>query len=160
MSYDDDVRILAEKIKGIQIAMLVTISDEGLRARPMATQELAFDGTLWFFTPVDSEKAHEVARHPQVNVSYADPSGQRYVSVSGTARLVDDRSRMRDLWTPFLALWFEKGVEDPTLRLIRVQVESAEYWDSPGNRFVQLLGFIKRAAGGSPSIGENREVSL
>lgn len=160
MFHDDDVKTLGEKIQGIRIAMLVTISDEGLHARPMATQELDFDGDLWFFTSVDAEKTQEIARHPQVCVSYADPGSQRYVSVSGTARVLDDRAKMRQLWTPFLDLWFEKGVEDPTLRLIRVRVDRAEYWDSPSGRLVQLLGFIRKAAGGEPDLGEHRRVSL
>lgn len=160
MSHDDDVKTLAEKINGIRIAMLVTTSDEGLHARPMATQEVTFDGDLWFFTSVDAEKTQEIARHPQVCVAYADPSDQRYVSVSGTARVIDDRARMKALWTPFLNVWFDKGADDPMLRLIRVRVERAEYWDAPSGRLVQLLGFIRKAAGGEAAIGENRQVSL
>jgi general stress protein 26 len=48
---NEDVEKLAKLIKGIKFAMLTTaLPDGSLRSRPMATQNTAFDGTLWFFT--------------------------------------------------------------------------------------------------------------
>ena len=64
--------------------MLTTVDEDGtLRSRPMGTQEIEFDGDLWFFTADPSGKSAEVREHQQVNVSYADPGSTRYVSVSG-----------------------------------------------------------------------------
>jgi general stress protein 26 len=63
----------------------------------MATLEIDFDGTLWFFTAADYEKVAELERDARVNVSYADEPDARYVSLFGAARIVRDRGRMRDL---------------------------------------------------------------
>lgn len=161
MTTHDDVATLAGLIKGIEICMLVTNDGRGeLKARPMATQAVDFDGDLWFFAAVDSEKTRDIERSPSVCVSYADAGSSRYVSVSGLAEVVNDRRRMRALWTPMLKVWFEGGVDDPALRLIRVEVHHAEYWDAPGGRLVTLLGFVKRALTGRGSPGERRTIEL
>jgi general stress protein 26 len=155
---------LREKIKGIRVAMLTTIEEDGsLHSRPMATQEAEHDGDLWFFTAAGSTKAGEIERDRRVNLSYADPDDQRYVSVSGTARLVRDQAKARELWNPLLKAWFPKGVDDPELALLRVQVEKAEYWDSPSSKMVQLAGLLKAVTTGKryePSAGENEKIEL
>lgn len=155
---------LREKIKGIRIAMLTTIDKDGsLRSRPMATQEAESDGELWFFTAAGSAKAGEVEHDQRVNVSYADPDDQRYVSVSGTARIVRDQAKARELWNPLLKAWFPKGLDDPELALLRVQVEKAEYWDSPSSKMVQLIGLLKAVTTGKryePDPGEHETIEL
>ena len=42
-------RALATNIQGIYIATMTTLASNGkLRGRPMATQQVEFDGDLWF----------------------------------------------------------------------------------------------------------------
>jgi general stress protein 26 len=144
MDDQENVAKLAKLIKGVRVAMLTTVEADGcLRSRPMHTQESDFDGTLWFFTWVDSAKVHEIEHDQHVNLSYADPSDQVYVSVSGRARLVRDRTKIKELWNPIHKAWFPQGVDDPNIGLLRVDVEKAEYWDSPSSKVVQLIGFTK-----------------
>src|SRR5438132_409520 len=127
MSAEQNVKKLADLIKGIKVAMLTTVAEDGcLRSRPMVTQDKDFDGTLWFFTQAGAPKVSEVEREERVNLSYANPDDQRYVSVSGTARLVRDRDRIREFWSPALKAWFPKGPDDPELALLRVEVDRAE----------------------------------
>jgi general stress protein 26 len=154
MDHQEHIAKLAKLIKGIRVAMLTTIEADGcLRSRPMQTQDTAFDGTLWFFTWVDSAKVHEIQRDQHVNLAYANPSDEVYVSVSGTARLVRDRAKIEELWNPIHKAWFPKGVDDPNIGLLRVDVEKAEYWDSPSSKVVQLIGFTKAVLTGK-SYGE------
>ncbi|MFN7135082.1 MAG: pyridoxamine 5'-phosphate oxidase family protein [Myxococcales bacterium] len=135
---------LSELIKGIRFAMLTTVGEHGvLHSRPMYTQEMNEDGELWFFTYSDSLKVSEVEHDQHVNVSYADPDKNRWVSVAGRARVVRDRAKMESLWRPTLRAWFPKGLEDPNIALLRVQVESAEFWDHPSGRMVQLIGLAR-----------------
>jgi len=158
----DDIKKLGELIDDIDIAMLTTVDDDGtLRSRPMVTQDLEFDGDLWFFTGADTAKAYEVRREQQVNVSYADPDDQRYVSVSGQAQLVRDREKMEELWNPVYKAWFPDGLDDPNLVLLKIHVEKAEYWDSPNGVVVQLAGFAKALVTGQRyQGGENEKISL
>ncbi len=155
---NDNIKKLRELIKDIKYAMLTTTEDDGtLRSRPMATLQTEFDGDLWFFTGADAPKVHEVEHHQQVNVSYAEPDQQKYVSVSGTAQLVRDRSKMEELWNPLFKAWFTEGLDDPNLALLKVSVDKAEYWDSPSSKVVRLVGFLKSIATGKPidNLGEH-----
>lgn len=145
-----DIEQVADLIRGIRVAMLTSVDADGeLHSRPMATQDLDFDGTLWFFTAADSEKADELGRDARVAVSYADERVSRYVSLSGAARVVRDREKMRDLWKPLLKAWFPKGLEDPELALLEVTITGGEYWDAPSSRLVRLAGMVKGALTGS-----------
>ncbi|HEV2846657.1 MAG TPA: pyridoxamine 5'-phosphate oxidase family protein [Thermoanaerobaculia bacterium] len=158
-----DVEKLRDLIKGISFAMLTTVDEDGsLRSRPMQTQEAEFNGELWFFTSASSAKVDEVQSDQRVNVSYSDPDDNRYVSLSGTASLVRDREKIKELWKPVLKAWFPDGLEDPDLALLRVKVEKAEYWDSPSSKMVQLFGFLKALATGErlDYAGENEKVDM
>ena len=162
-SKSDDVKKLVRLIKDIKFAMLTTATKNGaLRSRPMATQvEDDFDGTLWFFTDDDEAKVHEIQRDKHVNVSFADPHKNDYVSVSGLASIVKNKAKAKELWNPFYKAWFPDGLDDPKLALIRVDVDRAEYWDSPNSKVVQLAGLIKAVVTGKPAKGgENKKVKL
>lgn len=155
---------LRDLIKDVNVAMVVTVGSDGaLHSRPMATREIEPDGTLWFFTADDSLKAQEIADEHQVNVVYAEPHQQKYVSVSGTATLVHDSEKIRQLWMPMVKAFFPRGADDPRLALLRIEIEAAEYWDAPGNRMVQLYALARAALTGSTdkkALGEHGHVDL
>ena len=143
--------------------MLTTVHEDGsLHSRPMATQEPEFDGELWFFTGASSPKVGEVERDHRVNVSYAAPDDNTYVSISGTARLVRDKAKMKELWNPFVKAWFPKGLDDPELALLCVEVDKAEYWDAPSSKMVQLDGLVKATLTGKrpEKVGEHEKLDL
>jgi general stress protein 26 len=164
MTYQQELRKVADLIQDVKIAMLTTVDQDGnLRSRPMATQKTEFDGDLWFFTSAGSAKVGEVQSEQRVNVSYSNPEASRYVSVSGTAQLVRDQKKAKELWNPIYKAWFPEGLDDPTLALLKVSVEKAEYWDSPSGKMVQAIGFVKALATGrryEASEGEHGKVEL
>src|SRR2546428_10580295 len=130
---------LRKIIKNTRVAMLTTVASDGsLRSRPMVTPDADFDGALWFFTRYNSPKSEEVQENQKVNVTYASPKNDRYVSVSGTAALVRDADKVKELWRGELKEWFPKGKKDPALALLKVTIEKAEYWDASENRVVDL----------------------
>jgi general stress protein 26 len=162
MDRQQSIEKLRSLIKDVKFAMLTTVDEDGsLRSRPMVTQTSDFDGTLWFFTRRDSGKVDEVEREQQVNVSYANPSKEHYVSVSGTARVVADRAKIDELWSPVLKAWFPQGKDDPAVGLLKVEVDKAEYWDSPSSTMVKIAGFIKSITTGKVyKPGTNERVDL
>jgi len=159
-----DIETIRDLIKDIRVAMLTTVDEDGsLRSRPMATQKEEFDGELWFFTSSDTPKTGEIERDHRVNVSYADPGDNRFVSLSGTARVVRDKEKAKELWNPLLKAWFPQGLDEPDLVLLNVRVEKAEYWDSPSSKMVQLVGLAKALATGHryhADPGEHDKVEL
>jgi len=149
----ESIKKVNDLIKDVQVAMLTTIDWGVLRSRPMQTQEAEFDGDLWFFTSTDTHKTDEIEKDRRVNVSYAAPDSNTYVSVSGTAALVNDKEKIEELWNPILKAWFPKGLDDPTLILLKVSVEQAEYWDSSSSTIVQVVGFVKALVTGERADG-------
>ena len=135
---------LKDKIKDIKIAMLTTVEEDGeLHTRPMATQEMDEDGTLWFFTYDDTAKVEEVQQERNISLSYTDTSAANYVCASGTAMLSHDKEKMKQLWSPVLKAWFPKGLEEPNIGLLRVKLHKAEYWDEPGGQLVSIFRMAK-----------------
>src|SRR3954464_6776820 len=91
-----NMKKLAAMIRGIKVAMLTTVSPDGtLRSRPMATQDVEYDGTLWFFTQANSDKISQILQFPQVNASYVSAEDHRYVSLSGRATVIQDAEKAR-----------------------------------------------------------------
>lgn len=158
---ESSIARLREAIQNISTAMLITVAHDGsLHSRPMVAQQAEFDGILWFFTGRDTAKAEEVAEHRTVNVSYADPTDNRYVSISGTAAVVRDPGKAKQLWNPAYRAWFPDGLADPRLVLLRVDVEQAEWWDPASNRMVALAGFVRaRATGQRFSAGDHEKIT-
>jgi general stress protein 26 len=148
----DNIKKLADLIKGIRIAMLTTVDAGGiLRSRPMATQQQDFNGELWFFTSRTAHKVVEITTDHHVNLAYSDPSDNRYVSVSGMGRIIVDRKKAVALWTPLMNAWFPKGLEDPDLALLNVTPTQAEYWDAPSSKVVLAIDFAKAMFTGQPA---------
>jgi general stress protein 26 len=140
----NDIELLLEKIKDIPIAMMSTVAADGsLNSRPMATQETAKDGDLWFFTYDNAPKVGEVEQDQQVNISYTKSDAHLFVSVSGKAELVKDRKKIKSLWKPLMKAWFPNGEDDPQLALLRVHVDHAEYWDAPSGKTGGLFAALK-----------------
>ncbi len=149
----ESIKKVRELIKDINIAMLTTVDFGLLRSRPMATQQAEFDGDLWFMTSSETHKTEEIQKDPRVSVAYAAPNTNTYVSISGTAQIVNDRQKIEELWNPIYKAWFPKGLDDPTICLLKVSVEQAEYWDSPSSTLVQIAGFVKAMVTGERADG-------
>ena len=131
-------------MKGIKFAMLTTVEEDGsLHSRPMTTQEVEFDGDLWFFTKASAPKVWEAAEHRQVNVSFADPEKSKFISASGRAQLVRDQAKMKELWKPAYKIFFPEGLQDPDIALLKIKVEKAEYWDSSPTSIGRAFDFAK-----------------
>ena len=155
---EEAIAKLNSLIKDVQVAMLTTIDWGVLRSRPMQTQEMDFDGDLWFFTSSETHKTEEIEKDRRVNVSYAAPDSNTYVSVSGTAEILKDRAKIEELWTPIHKAWFPKGPDDPNLVLLKVNVEQAEYWDSPSSTIVQVAGFVKALVTGESADHQDGDI--
>jgi general stress protein 26 len=137
---------LQELVRDIDIAMVTTVTGDGaLRSRPMATAAFDDDGQMWFFTSDDSGKARDLQEEQAVNLSYADPRKHRYVSVTGNASVVHDAAKAEELWKNSLKTYFPRGLKDEHLALLNVRVETAEYWDAPTSKMIDLFSSTQNA---------------
>ena len=155
-SNQEAVETVKKLIDKIETAMLTTISDEGLVSRPMQTQDIEFDGDLWFLTSKDTGKYNEILKNPNVNVAYVDKS---YVSIRGKAEFVEDINRKKELWSPRYEAYLGTTYEDPKVVLIKVNTEGAEYWET-GNTTKSVKQLLKKAVGNDDSNEINKKVDL
>ncbi len=152
---------LTELIKDIKFGMFTTHKIQGhLHSRPMTTQNKRIeDDALWFFMSRSGDPVSELEGDTQVNVAYANPSSDTYVSVSGVAEIVEDSAKKQALWNKAAEAWFKGGVNDPDLALVRVRIEHADYWDVKESKLVQLYKTAVAAASGTPpKLGEHGHI--
>ncbi|HKP69884.1 MAG TPA: pyridoxamine 5'-phosphate oxidase family protein [Pyrinomonadaceae bacterium] len=158
---EGSIEKIRELTEGIDFCMLTTIDGDQLRSRPMSTQKFEFDGDLWFFTNDKTHKVEELERDDRVCVAYSKPDENVYLSVSGRAEVVKDRAKIEELWNPLLKAWFPEGLDDPSICLLKIPVEQAEYWDAPSSRIVRLFQIAKALATGQEAdYGENKKIDL
>jgi general stress protein 26 len=166
---NDDNRNQRDKlwkmIKDIKFAMFTTQHGNGhLHARPMTTQNkgLDEDESLWFFMSKAGDPVADLIDNPTVAVIYADPGSDTYVSVSGSAAVIEDAAKKKQLWNKANDAWFPNGPTDPDAALVQVQIVHANYWDVTDSKPVQLFKMAAAAVTGKPptDMGEHGEVRM
>jgi general stress protein 26 len=127
---------ISEKMRDIDIAVLTTRTADGaLAGRPMSNnRDVAYDGDSFFFTLSETGTVNDVRGDPNVSLSYAAKSGALhmkpfYITISGTAELIEDKPAFEKHWTKDLDRWFEQGVDTPGLVLVKVTARRLHYWD-------------------------------
>ncbi len=165
MSHTTDHEKLWDLIKDIRFGMLTHRHSDGMmHSHPLTTQNKSMDegAVLYFFISSASEIATRVAGDGNVNVAYADPGADSYVSISGKAQIVNDLATKERLWSPMAKAWFPGGPTDEDLALLEVRIVHAEYWDVNDSKMVQLAKMAKAAITGEQprNLGEHKELHL
>jgi general stress protein 26 len=155
-------------IEGMEVAMFTTRRPDGhLVSRALATQERNDDvADLIYVVDIDSNKIDELEFDPHVNASYYRDRTREWVSVSGVARVSQDRALIRELYRPDWRAWFgdaggerDGGPDDPRLALVLVDAQSVVYLKNDTPRPVVLWRVVKgMVTGQKPDIGTMRRV--
>lgn len=146
-------------VEEVGICMFITSTDQNESARPMATIHTDEDGTLWFYTHRSSGKIQELNADHVVHLLYAHPGKDTYLDVWGTANMVTDREKVKELWKPMVKAWFPGGQDDPDLCLLKVKPNDVYYWDTESGRMVEFIKILTSAATGK-RMAEGVEGSL
>ncbi len=141
MSEQTDQQKLVDLMRDMPIAMFTTFGPEGPRSVPMARQEVDPGAELWFITARDTAHVRALSTEPRVALTFS--SRDAWVAMTGHARVVDDVDKLKELWNTFAEAWLPGGPEDPNAVLLHVEVDQAEWWDSPGGKVASLISFAK-----------------
>ena len=145
-------------IKDIKVGMLTTQDGDDLRSRPMHLVQKDYDGTLYFFTRRSAEKVFEIKDEHHVNISFAEPKDDLYVSMSGTARLTQDAALIDKFWNPFTAAWFEGDQDNSDVAILEVKIKMGEHWKTEKGETAQLFEIAKaNLTNDTPDLGENQK---
>lgn len=137
------IQSLTKLIEENDTALLVSCgSDHVIRSRPMVNINDHFEGDLYFVSENDGEACRSLIDNPQCNVSIAEPAEGRFASLTGTASVSENRQKLELLWNDACKKWFDCEQPHADLRLIKIEVTSAEIWvenQSLGSRIGSLL---------------------
>ena len=147
LSKDKHIEHINKVINGVKFAMMTTITadEKHLHACPMTTNKNELEqAKIWFIGDRKSEVISSIEKNPQVNLSYTSADQKDFVSINGVARLVDDKAKLDELWSPVYAAFYEHGKEDPNVQIICVECHGAQYWLS-GNTVVDMFKMLSAA---------------
>lgn len=159
MSHEDHQAKVAELLKDHRFAMFTTRNEHGqLVGRPFTVQEREFDGDLWFIVALDSPAVAQLRQDERVGVTFS--KNGNWLSLTGSAAVVDDHAKLEELWSAGVEAWFPDGPSDPNAGLVRFEAAGAEYWDSPGGGVSTVFSFVKSKLTGERMEGDNAKVDL
>lgn len=163
MNQSKDHEVLWDLIKDTKFCMLSHRHGDGsLHSHPLTTQNKALDegNTLYFFVSKATELGQRLRLDGNVNLSYANPKDDTWVSISGTATILEDAGKKKELFGTIDKAWFD-GPDDPKLELVAVRINEAEYWNIKESKLLQLLKMGAAAATGNrPNMGEHAELKF
>ncbi len=160
---NENVEKLIAMVKDVRTCMLITNEKnaENLSGRPMSISKIDDDGTIWFFTRASSYKVDEIEESKKVSISITNESSNNYLMIHGTAALVKDKTKMKELWSSILKAWFPLGLEDTDMILIKVTPNEVNYWDGTSNKMVVLFNMLKAIVMGKEyAEGEHGKINL
>lgn len=164
MSKQQQMDTIQEMVKEISYTMMTTRNHEDhLHSCPMNTTETSIGAKeIWFIGHKPSETVDHINKNPEVNLAYVTQDSEKYLSISGTAELVEDEEKLNELWSIAYNAYFEKGKEDPKVQLIKVTPHGAEYWAN-GNAIASAVKMAAAALSDNAvekSLGENFSIEL
>ena len=146
-------------IKKLRIAMLTTEEDGRLVSRPMASLGRPEDGAIYFITHTRTQIAAKGETVP-VNLSFADTDANTYLSVSGTARIIQDHNKLRELWSVWSEAWLPQGPDAPDVALVVVEPIDAKLWDADSRMIYAVRMLAAAARQRPPKEGTVKEVRM
>lgn len=143
LSHSEAIEKIREIVDHTNICMFTTHLDKTpLPTRPMATQKVDDEGSIWFLSDSESEKNLEIENDSRVQLIYANVSKSEYMTVYGHAIITKDRAKIEEMWTPMAKAWFKGGKDDPTLSIIQVIPDNAYYWDTRNSKMISFLKIL------------------
>ena len=135
------VKKLKELVDAINICLFCTDlkNDDGATCRPMTALDTDAEGNLWFFSAVLSDKNRVIKADSQVQLYFAHPPKGNYMIVNGNAEVIMDANKVAELWSDEQETWFKGGKTDPNIAIIKVSPKNAYYWDTDGDRMVNIF---------------------
>ncbi len=96
---DTLIAVAREQMANIRYCALITVDNSGHPQARIMDPFPPEDGmVVWLGTNPKSRKVREIRNDPRVTLFYADPEGGSYITITGTARLVDHPEAKAGRW--------------------------------------------------------------
>lgn len=160
---EEAIKKLQSLVDKIDIAMLCTYPKNGsyVHAVPMSRQEVDDQGNIWYLFSSDSETFHNLQSDKKLSLLFSHVGDYNFLSINGKGEISDDQTRIDKYWNKMMEGWFERGREDPTIRVLKVLVEDAHYWDNKTNKFITFFKVAASAVSGAKmDIGREGDLNV
>jgi general stress protein 26 len=142
---------IGEIIERINLCMFCTrLGHVPFASRPMTTIKVDEECRIWFFSNEGSHKNEEINRDDRVELLYEDLNKSEFLAIHGTAEILVNGEKCRELWTPSAANWFPNGPEDPELTIILVTPIFCHHWFDKQYKLIAMLAKGQSKMVGSP----------
>jgi len=144
------VEKLKEMVNHIDICMLSTFpkQQEYPHSIPMSQQAIDNEGAIWFLFSTESESYRHLLENKKVSVTFSDPRDYKFLSINGIAEVFNNDVLIDKYWNQYAEAWFEKGKEDPHIRILKVVPQEAHYWDKKNNKLMTMFKIAVSAVTG------------
>ena len=137
---DNDTRLTKLFWKALDDSPFMMLGLEGVeddQTRPMTAQvDVSEDGDkdaggpIYFFASKSDGVGLNVNGPGRAVATFAAKDHTLFAHVHGKLVESTDRAVIERLWNPFVAAWYKDGKNDPDLRLLRFETETATIWEA------------------------------
>jgi general stress protein 26 len=127
--------------KALRSDMTMMLGLDGVEdghARTMTAQFEDSHGPIWFFTVRDNAIVRKLGANNRAIATFASKDHEIFATLHGSLHLDNDPATIERLWNRFVAAWYEGGMDDPKLALIRLEPERAEIWLNESSVFAGI----------------------
>lgn len=127
--------------------VMVGPADGSTHSEPL-TAQLDKDqvDTLFFFVG----SGNRLAGKDKLMLQFVSKGHDFFACILGNGRIDNDRAQIDKLWNKQVEAWFPDGKDDPNLALLRVDIDSAELWETD----MSIAGRMKMLFGGTIKSGD------
>lgn len=143
-------------------AGMLWIEGAGQHPQPMTHFTDDDEGRLWFITASDTDLVGALGHGATARFTVVSDKRDYHASLVGALQVSEDDDKLAELWSLPVAAWFEKGLEDPKVTLLRFVPREAAVWSSEASVLVGIKMIRAAMSEGisHPDVGEHHVLEL
>ncbi len=128
MTIQELVNLVKRSLEQAEYCFFITLGADGSPNTRLVQHFKPEDDslTLWFGTSPRSRKVHEIQQDPRVTIAFYDDKDIAYVTLRGTAEVVDDLALRQRYWMEGWRIFFPGGPDGSDYVLLRFVPQQVE----------------------------------
>ncbi|MGO4851473.1 pyridoxamine 5'-phosphate oxidase family protein [Phaeovulum sp. W22_SRMD_FR3] len=157
----DPIKTAFDQLDAVRVGML-GVEGAHHHMQPMTHHLDREEGALYFIASRDTDLIRDVGLGATAHYCLVGKEQDFHACFKGPLEQIEDEQRLNKIWSPFAAVWFDKGREDPKVCLLRLMLHDAEVWASDDNAVSVGWEMAKALLGAEdrPEIGAHRTIDF
>ncbi|WP_347311428.1 pyridoxamine 5'-phosphate oxidase family protein [Defluviimonas sp. SAOS-178_SWC] len=153
---EDPKAALFAAMDEVRVGMLGTLAS-GRHMQPMTHFPDPETDAVWFITSTETDLVRSVGLGARAQYCVTGLHHDFHACLAGTIEQSGDRAKLEELWSPVVGAWFDGGIDDPTVSLLRLMPQEAALWTSTdsGVRFGLEVLRANLSADHKPDLGDH-----